>query len=170
MVKYFKLLSEEFVESEFYYKDNQVAGSIGSYISITTYFLNIKYKGFLIEATNELGNFNLGKISISLNNNSIPEFKITAIDHFTNLFLRRKKLLKVKCKNKFFLNALNEFTIHSNLEKITKENSFEPNIFSLNERGNYHVKTVYSLQLEDKMGALRALICFYKLVIDDIKK
>lgn len=66
---------------------------------------------------------------------------------------------------KLFLHYATE---SSNLEKIAKENTFEPKITSVKEKNIQFIKTQYSLQFEDKLGGLKALIEFHKLLIDKL--
>lgn len=168
MIEQYKALAESLADAEFRFEDKKVKGHLGSFLPITHYYINLNYKGYSIEAKNELGNFNMGTVSVDLKHHEIPDFKINATDHFTNLFLRRKNILKVKSNDSIFKEKLIEFSIESNLEKIAKENSFEPSIYPKHEIGKQLIITDYSLQLDDKIGALEAIINFYKRIIDSI--
>lgn len=147
-------------------EEKKVSGRLGSFIPISTYFINKEYRGYSIEIKMELGNHNLCEMNLRMNQNYIPDFEITSIDHFMNLFLRKKNILSIKTKDRNYKEFLLQATIQSNLENIAKQNSFEPKIFSIKEKNIQFVKAVYSLQLDDKVGALRAMLEFYKLIID----
>ena len=168
MLEELKLLYGNTENTDFYFEDKKVAGLSGSYISITTYFINIKHKNFLIRIVNELGNYNMGTVEVNLNQNYIPDFEITTRNHFINLFLRHKSMLKIKCDTSNYKQMLIEIASEARLEKITKENSFEPKIYTIKDKNSQYIKTEYSLQFEDKIGAIEALIDFYKLLIAKI--
>lgn len=168
MIEQYASLAASFKGAEFRYEDKKVKGHLGSFLPITHYYIHYTYKGYLIEAKNELGNFNLGTVTVDLKQNDLPDFKITATDQFTNLFLRRKNILKVQCKDSIYKSKLIEYSIASELEKIAKENSFEPTIYPKHNIGQQLMITSYSLQLEDKIGALKAIFNFYMHIIDDL--
>ena len=168
MEKFYKDLSLEFKDSTFDFKDVKYMGNGGSYMIVSTYYIYVPYKNYMIETISELGNSNMGKISVCVNHNVIPNFKIDTIDHFTNLFLRRKNLLKVKCTTDSFKKILLEAAEFSNLNDVIRKNSLEPKIYNERNENLHYIKTDYSLQFEDKIGGLRALINFYKRIIDHL--
>ena len=96
---------------------------------------------------------------------SLPIFTITNINHLVNLFLRKKQILKVDCSNESFKHYLQNLLIETNLEKIAKDNLFEPKISSKIEGENLVIETIYHLEFEEKIEALKALIEFYKKLI-----
>lgn len=83
------MLSQEFENATFEFEDVKYNGFGGSYMVVSTYNIDIPYKGYVISSTSELGNSNMGKISVCINHSFIPDFKMDTIDHFTNLFLRK---------------------------------------------------------------------------------
>ena len=168
MEKLYEKLSFEFENAVFSFQDVKYTALGGSYMVVSTYHIEFNYKDYLITSSQELGNSNMGKISVCLNHKIVPEFTIETIDHFTNLFLRRKNLLKIKCKREGFKRILYDAAESSKLNEIINKNSLEPKIY-FERKGNIHyIKTDYSLQFEDKIGGLRALLNFYKIIIDHI--
>lgn len=155
-------------KAELLSKDFKVSSLLGSFLPISQYTIEVKHKDYVIKIENELGNHNLGKVVLCLNQHSIPDFKITAIEHFFNLFLRRKNLLQINCKLLDFKQKLEDIVEQSNLNKIANTNSFEPTIRTYKEKNIQFIKTDYSLQFEDKIGAIDALIHFHKLLLDTL--
>ena len=141
-------------------------GIIGTSVPMTKFNLKVPYKNHEIEIVNELGNYNLGHITLNLNQRYIPDFEITAIEHIFNLFLRRKDLLKIKCKDASFKARIEQLSTETGLQDIARNNSFEPKIKAFKDKNLQFLHTDYSLQFDDKVGGLRALILFYQRIID----
>ncbi|MDH1883781.1 MULTISPECIES: hypothetical protein [Empedobacter] len=160
-----KLFTQSYDDAIFYNNDAKVDGTIGAKLHLSYYYIDIPYKNCLIYVEQELGNHNLGKIRVTLDKISLPIFTITNINHLVNLFLRKKQILKVDCSNESFKHYLQNLLIETNLEKIAKDNLFEPKISSKIEGENLVIETIYHLEFEEKIEALKALIEFYKKLI-----
>jgi len=63
---------------------------------------------------------------------------------------------------------LEEALFESGMEEIAKENLFEPSIKIERIEGAQFVNTEYHLQLKDKIGAVKALIYFYKEIVNGL--
>lgn len=159
-------ISNKIENSTFSYSDYKVDGDGFSILPISIYSLVVDYKGSAICVENELGNHNIGKVELLLEGKRLPEFRITNTNHFVNIFLRRKIILKVECKNNLFKKFLEQKLTETGLEKLAKDNLFEPEIFNLFERNKMKIVTKYHLQFEDKTGVIKPLISFYKSLID----
>lgn len=161
----FKLISVE-EDAEFLLDNRKYAGGRGSNVHVSVYELKINYKNHLIFVRNELGNSNLGKIHCELKEFSIPIFEITNRSHFWRLFNRKSNILKIACENQVFSSQLQQILLDTKLEKIGQDNLFEPKIYNADDNGIMNLFCDYHLEFEDKEGALRALINFYKSLID----
>ena len=168
MEKLYEKLSLEFENAVFRFQDIKYTGLGSTYMLVSTYDVEFYYKGYHIISSQELGNSNMGRIIVCLNNKIVPDFTIETIDHFTNLFLRSKSLLKIKCKRESFKKILFDAAVSSRLNEIINKNSLEPKIYTENKGNMHYIKTDYSLQFEDKIGGLRALLNFYKILIDHV--
>ena len=164
----YKALADSYENAIFSFNDFKVGGVGGSRMTISEYHIEIPYKNMIINVSNELGNHNLGKVDVTLSNCNFHSFEITSRNHFMSLFSRKKEMLKISCTNNTFKNTLQNTAIASGLEKIAKQNAFEPHIASNYTNGKWNVSTKYHLEFEDKIGALKALIDFHKLLIDSI--
>ena len=156
------------LEAELSHEDIKVSGVVGSYVRISIYRLKIHYKGYELQVKFELGNHNMCEIKTVLDQKYIPDFEITSRNHFINLFLRKKNMLIVKSDDSNYKEFLLQSTFKSGLDSIAKENSFEPKIYAIKEKNIQHLNSEYSLQFEDKVGALESTINFYKLIIDNL--
>lgn len=96
----------------------------------------------------------------------IPEFKIESRNHLQNLFSIKKKSFEVKCENQQFKSIVEEALEKSGMNQIAKDNLFEPTIKVENENGEQSINSEYHLQLKDKIGGAKALIDFYKILVD----
>jgi hypothetical protein len=145
--------------------DTKVAGHIGSFIAISKYRIELEHKNYLIEIDNELGNHNLGSVRMDLHGQHIPSFKISTRNHFLNLLTRKKEMLKISTNDYVFKSKIEQAIQESKLEEIAQKNSFEPEISLKSMNGQPYLETIYSLQFEDKIGGLQAIVDFYKLMV-----
>lgn len=164
MKETFKSISLE-ENVEFIFDDRKYSTSRGA-IPVSIYELTIPYKNHSIFIRNELGNGNLGKIQTELKDFSIPFFEITNRSHFWRLFNRKSNILSIKCERFLFKTTLQQLLLDTELEKIARENLFEPKIYAVNETHLVNLTCEYHLEFEDKEGVLRPLIKFYKALID----
>ncbi|WCM40952.1 hypothetical protein MG290_08245 [Flavobacterium sp. CBA20B-1] len=162
----YKALADSYKNALFSFTDYKVGGIGGSKLPISEYIIEVTYKNMTIKMRNELGNYNLGTVDLILSNCNFHSFEITSRNHFMSLFSRKKEMLKISCNNLSFRNTLQETVINCGLEKIAKQNAFEPHIVSSYKDGKWKVASKYHLEFEDKIGAANALIDFYKLLID----
>ncbi|MFD2909614.1 hypothetical protein ACFSX9_12825 [Flavobacterium ardleyense] len=162
----FEKLADEIQNATFSYEDFNVLGKGFSRLTISTYLLEVSYKGNYIRIKNEFGNHNLGTVELIIKNRTLPEFEIKSGNHFFNLFLPKRKMINVYCKNYAFKKFLEKKLIDSKLEQIAQNNLFEPKITNNTFEFNSTIQTLYHLEFEDKIGALKALINFHKELID----
>ncbi|MFA7445943.1 MAG: hypothetical protein WCY89_08350 [Flavobacteriaceae bacterium] len=158
-------ISKEIENSKFSYSDYKVDSPGFSKIAASIYNLHVNYKEHIIYVKNELGHQNLGRVEVQLDKR-LPEFKISNTNHFVNLFLRKKNILKVTCKNHSFKKFLEQKLIELNLEKIAKESLFEPEIYNVFERNAMKIITTYHLQFDNKTAPIQPLVNLYKSLID----
>ncbi len=164
----YKAVADSYENAIFSFNDFKVGGVGGSRMIISEYHIEIPHKSMIIKVSNELGNHNLGKVDLILNNCNFYNFEITSRNHFMSLFSRKKEMLNIECSNNIFKKTLQNIAITSGLEKVAKQNAFEPHITSNYTNGKWIISTKYHLEFEDKLGALKALIDFHKLIIDSI--
>lgn len=167
MKEIFEQIASQIPDCELNIADSKIHGRrIGSRISVSVYELKFYYNTHLIIIKNELGLSNMGKICTVLNRPNIPDFEITTRDHFSKLFSRNKATFKIKCKDSLFSDFIQRKINLSMLEKIAEDNLFEPKIHTCVSGLEMEIITDYHLEFKDKMGALSALIHFYKSLID----
>ncbi len=166
MKKLFEELANEWENTTFSYEDFRVAGAGFSKQPITMYSLEMIYKGNYIRIKNDLGNHNTGNVELRIKEKLLPDFEVSGTNHFANLFLRRKELLKVTCGDIKFKKYLEKKLIDSNLEQVAKDNLFEPKITCKAEMLCSDITTLYHLEFSDKIGAIKAIVHFYKDLID----
>ena len=157
----FENLATELENTTFSYQDYYNPN-----LPMTIYSMETNYKGNSIRTKNEFGNHNLGNIDLILNDKKLPEFEVTSTNHFVNLFLRKKEMLTVESRNITFKKFVEKKLRESNLQQIAKENSFEPRITNKHIHFDSHINTLYHLQFSDKIGAIKAIINFYKHLIE----
>ena len=162
----FEKLAEELENTTFKCEDYIVEGAGFSNLPISVYSLEVIYNQNKIIIENELGNHNFGKVEMVLKDKNLPEFEITNVNHFVNLFLRKKNMFNVKSSNLTFKKYLEEKLIDSNLEQIAKDNLFEPKITNKKLKFDSHITTIYHLEFPDKIGAIKVIVKFYKYLID----
>ncbi len=150
--------------------DNNYSNFDGSKIFSTVYKLELNYKEHKILIVNELGQQNIGSVELKIElGTKISNFEISSRSHFWKLFNKRSNILKVECNNVSLKSTLEKLIINTGLEKIAKENLFQPNIFTKsNDYKDLAIITEYHLNFPDKKGALISLIQFYKQIIDNI--
>ena len=83
MEKLYEKLSLEFENAVFRFQDIKYTGLGSTYMLVSTYDVEFYYKGYHIISSQELGNSNMGRIIVCLNNKIVPDFTIETIDHFT---------------------------------------------------------------------------------------
>lgn len=142
--------------------DTKVAGNLGSFIAISKYQIEIEYQKYLIEIDNELGNYNLGVIRMDLQGQHLPYFKISTRNHFVNLLTRKNEMLKISAHDSIFKSKIEQAIKESKLEEIAQKSSFEPEITLKLIEDRPYLETNYSLQFDDKIGGLQAIVDFYK--------
>ncbi len=162
----FEALATELENTTFTYEDYNVPLGGFTKLPMTLYNLETMYKGYSIQVQNEFGNHNLGNVNLVLQNKTLPEFDVVSGNHFTNLFLRKKDMLTVKCRNIAFKKFLEQKLQDSNLQRIAKDNLFEPKITNKSNQVDSHIHTLYHLEFSEKIGAIKAIINFYKDLID----
>lgn len=167
MVEQYKLLTESFKGAQLQHHESKVKViGTGVFVTVSEFKISVPYKKHIIVIENEYGNPVSGKVKMKIEKGLILDFKITAQSHLRNLFSIKKKWFIVDCNNTQFQFQLKESLIHSGMETIAKENLFEPNIYLESIEGEQFMFTVYHLQLKDKIGAVKALIEFYRKIVD----
>lgn len=156
---------EQNAPASLWINDTKVTGHIGSFIGISKYQIELEHKNYLIEIDNELGNQNLGSVRMDLQGQHIPSFKISTRNHFLNLLTLKKEMLKISTNDSVFKSKIEQAIKHSKLEEIAQKNSFEPEISLKFMNSKPYLETNYSLQFEDKIGGLQAIVDFYKSII-----
>ena len=99
----FEKLAEELENTTFKCEDYIVEGAGFSNLPISVYSLEVIYNQNKIIIENELGNHNFGKVEMVLKDKNLPEFEITNVNHFVNLFLRVLTPIKQEYYSKFRL-------------------------------------------------------------------
>lgn len=167
MLKQYEILTQlyegaQLTDHEFEVK---VMGT-GVTITISEFIISIPYKNHLIQLENEYGRSNSATLSMKIEKGSVSDFKITSRSHLSNLFALKKRLFVVNSNNTQIKSQLEKALVASGMEGIAKENLFEPTIKAERINGVQFIKTDYHLQLKDKIGAAKALIDFYKNIVD----
>lgn len=162
----FESIANLFDGSVFEYQEANVKLPNSSNMPIEKYKLKIPYMDNWIFIENEFGNHNMGHVELELKNANIPHFKVKSGNHFLNLIMRKKHLLKIDCADLTFKEHLATMLISSNLEEIAKRNTFEPEMRTEVSFNTIKIITDYHLEFNDKLGAIEALIELYKALIN----
>lgn len=128
---------------------------------MSKFVLKIPYKDHEIEVENEYGKANVGEVRMKLFDCKWVAFNIQTRNHLKRLFSFNKASFIVQSSQydqKVFLEKL---LCTSGMQKIEKDNLFEPYISLENDSNESVVITRYHLQFEDKIKALKAIIDFY---------
>lgn len=167
MIEEYKNLIASYDGAQMEHQESKVK-VIGAGVSITVikFKLSVPHKRHFIIIDNEYGTNNSATVKMKVDKGFIPEFKITARNHLKNLFARKKRYFEVESSNVQFKSYLEEVLLESGMDEIAKENLFEPTIQVERIDGSQYINTEYHLQIKDKIGAIKALIDFYKLIID----
>ncbi|PWH84711.1 hypothetical protein [Brumimicrobium oceani] len=167
MIKEYELLTAAYDGASIEHQEYK-AKLLGTGVSVTMsrLMVSIPYNNHKITLINEYGASNTGTVEMEVLNGMLPDFEISSRNHLRNLFCMRKRYFSVKSKtvqNKLFLDEALGF---SGMKDIAKENLFEPTIKTEIIDNSLFIKTEYHLHLKDKIGAAKALIDFYKSIID----
>lgn len=167
MIEQYKALIESYDNAQIEHQESKVK-VMGAGVSITVgkFKLSVPYKRHFIVIDNEYGTNNSATVKMKVEKGFTPEFKITARNHLKNLFARKKRFFEIESSNVQFKNYLEEALFESGMDEIAKENLFEPTIQVERIAGSQFINAEYHLQLKDKIGAVKALIDFYKLIVD----
>ncbi|RYM34242.1 hypothetical protein ERX46_09820 [Brumimicrobium glaciale] len=169
MIDQYKVLTESFKGAQLQHQESKVKViGTGVFITVSKFTVTVPYKNHHIVVFNEYGTSNVATVKMKIKKGFIPEFEITARNHWKNLFSRRKNYFDIACSNSQFKNYLQEELIKSGMEQIAKENLFEPTIKVERIVGAQCINTEYHLQLNDKIGAVKALIDFYTEIVDQL--
>lgn len=95
------------------------------------------------------------------------DFEIESVSPFMNLFLRRKSIFKVKCKNKNFKYFLENKALLIFDDDINTKN-FAPTIYSKKEGRSNNIVMEFHLAFEDWIDIFEDVILFFKSVIDEL--
>jgi hypothetical protein len=169
VIKSYKILTDSYEDAKLHHDEFKVRIiGTGVFTTVSKFRINVPYKGHFIAVDNQFGNPVLGKVSMKIEKGIISEFEIHSRNHLKNLFVRKKKYFEIECSNDQFKKYLEEALFESGMEEIAKENLFEPSIKIERIEGAQFVNTEYHLQLKDKIGAVKALIYFYKEIVNGL--
>ena len=133
----------------------------------TKHYLEIVYKGHVIQINYELGNFNLGKIECELDKGTkIPDFEIIINSYFKRILNKRIQRFKVKSKNVVFNSFLQEKLASSGIEQIGRDSLFEPQMFIEKEGQRSKLVTKFHLEFAIKHKVIKPMIRLYKTIVD----
>lgn len=133
------------------------------------YRVYFNYEDCFIDIQIKTGLVNAARAEIRLSPNITPvKFEINSIDHFTNLFLRKKSRFKVKCKNKKFKNFLENKGLCS-FNQIMESQNFDPTFFTQKTDSTNKIVTEFSIIFQDWINVFEELITFFKLLINELK-
>lgn len=168
MVKEYEKLAKSFDGAHFHHHETKVKVkySFGVHVTLSKFTISIPYKNHIIHIENEFGTSNLGTVKMRNEKSLMPEFEIKSQSHLKNLFLRRNKRLRVNCNDSRFKFILEQALVRSGADEVAKNNSFEPFTKVKKIEDLQFIITQYHLQLKDKIGAVIALIEFYKEIVD----
>ena len=169
MIKEYEILSQVYEGAELEHTESKVR-VMGTelFITIGKFVLTIPYKKHLIRIENEYGSSNPGRLEMKIEKGFVPEFEITSQSHLKNIFLIKKRRFVINCSDLPYKLLIEESLINSGMEAIARENLFEPYIRTEKKENSQYIITEYHLQLKDKIGGLKAMIQFYKNIVDDL--
>lgn len=167
--EFFKNLAEK-ENGKFYFKDENISIGMGVRSPNVLYKIKFDYKNNPISIINRTGTAYVGIISCELNTTLQPvELEITNISHIQNLFLRKKKRLKIKSDNSninYFLTKNDSINI---LNQIAKKENFSPIITCKFDR-IWKIEAKYHLEFNDWIEPIEPIIELYKNLIDEFEK
>ncbi|WP_107039087.1 hypothetical protein [Brumimicrobium mesophilum] len=169
MIKDYEKLAAAYEGAQLQFKDDKIRCSLSGVVhSVSNVWITVPYKHHQIHIDNEYGISNTATVEMKVVNGFIPDFEIRNRSHFSILFSFNKSLFSIDCKNTQFKLKIEEALQISGIHQIAKENLFEPNIKLIKKEGIQFIHSEYHLQFGDKIGAAKALIEFYKMIIDTI--
>lgn len=169
MIKQYETLTKSYDDAQLDHDESKVnVIGTGILITVSKFKLSVPYKRHLIVIHNEYGTNNSATVSMKIEKGFISEFEINSRNHLKNLFDRKKKYFEVDCSNNQFKISLEDALVISGMEAIVMKNLFEPTVQVERIDGVYFINTAYHLQLKDKIGAVKALIDFYKEIVDHL--
>lgn len=167
MESQFQTLINSYENAKLHHEESKVK-MLGTGVSITIsiFRIEVPFKNHLIKIKNEFGTINSATVEMKIEQGIIPEFIIESRNHLQNLFSLKKKRFTVKCDDLQYKSMIEEAILSSGMDKIAKENLFEPIIKVENNSGVQSINTRYHLQFNDKINGIKALIDFYKILIE----
>lgn len=169
MINEYVLLAESYKGAELHHDESKIkVYGTGVFITVSKFVLTIPYKNHLIRIENEYGTSQLGKLEMRIEKGFIPEFEVKSQSHLKNIFLIKKRRFLINCSDLQYKRLIEEWIVNSGMEAIAKENLFEPHVRLEKVKGAQYMITEYHLQLEDKMGGLKAMIQFYKQCVNNL--
>ena len=167
MIKHYETLTATYGGALLQFNEDKINCSLsGVSHSISNVWITVPYKNHQIHIDNEYGISNSALVEMEIENGFIPAFTIDSRSHFQNLFSFKKKRFIVKCDNLQYKKILEGALITSGMDQISKDNLFEPTIKVENKNGVQFINTAHHLQFNDKIGGVKALIDFYKIIVD----
>lgn len=167
MIKQYEILTECYEGAQLEHQESKVK-VMGAEVTITIskFIISIPFKNHLIQLENEYGTSNSATVLMKIQKGFVPEFEIRSRSHLSNLFALKKRSFTVDSENAQIKSQLEKALVISGMEEVAKKNLFEPTIRAERINGAQFIKTDYHLQLKDKIGAAKALIDFYKKIVD----
>ena len=152
---------------EYTVENFKVNGSLGSKLPITIYAITINHSGVDIYIVFDFGNSNMAEFRFELKfENKIPEFYLSTRDNFIRLFNKKNRVWNITCKNEIFANKIKKMLSDSGLERLAKDEAFEPLIEGVFLDNIYVFTAKYYLGFYKKEESLDLMLKFQFEMID----
>ena len=160
---HFQRIAEE-LEADYLYEEF-ARGNVGIYGG--KHYLNVPYKGQLIQIMFDLCEFDVAEASTVLfPETETFEFEIEPRGQLARLLFKRKCGWTIKCIDEEMRIGIENQIISSKLDQLIDQTRFEPFITGKFEKFGYKIHTKYSLAFNNKEESVLPMINFYKGMID----
>lgn len=138
---------------------------------LTKYIISFHYNEVDIIVQYNLGLQEVGMVSCQFNCEIDDlEFKVDERRYIARLMSKYSEILYLKSNNDKFQSLMEQSRVFHNLNRLAKEDSFQPFVVGKETEGQIHIRTEYHLDFINRRQVVEPLIEFYKYLIDNLKK
>ncbi len=144
---------------------------LGTEAQVTIMKFQLEHNQTAIDITYEFGNHNLAEFNFDLQpSRQIPEFEVTASDHFLRFLRVSRSIWNIKADNRLTKASINDYLNKSGMTDLSKKVAFIPTIIGKNVHGTFNCNTKFHLGFEYKEESFKENIEFQKILIDKLKE